>query len=149
MVTQCPKNAKYKGTALICKGCRDRGCTSQNHALYTCTSCSGIFGTAKLDANSFQNFMSHGRSTVTCSKCKQARKARVKSLQKQLRRSKQKCSCFCLFHKALCPLSPSRKGEQRWPGSDGFISLNDKIFLDNLRPKPLWWLRASGRHIQK
>ena len=36
-------------------------------------------------------------------------------------------------------------GEERWPGSDGFISLENKNVLDSLHPKPLWWLEAWGR----
>ena len=98
-----------------------------------------------MDAKSLQNFKSHGRPTLTCSNCVTAQKTRVKSLQSKLRRSKRRCKCFCLFHKALCPLTPCIYGERRWPGSDGFISLDDKIFLDSLNPKPLWWLKAWGR----
>ena len=137
-------NTKSKGSALICKECRHLGCTSRDPALYTCTTCSGMFGAAKLDANSFNNFRHHGRPTLTCSNCVTTQKNRVKSLQDKLRRSTRRCKCFCLFHKALCPLSPCIYGERRRPGSDGYISLDDKNFLDSLNPKPLWWLKAWG-----
>ena len=51
----------------------------------------------------------------------------------------------CPFHKARCPLTLCIFGERRWPGSDGFITVDDKNFLDSLTPKPVWWLRAWGR----
>ena len=54
--TTARKNAKHKGYALVCKECRKRGCTSRNPALYTCTTCSEMFGTAKLDAINIANF---------------------------------------------------------------------------------------------
>ena len=138
-------NTKSKGSALICKQCRHLGCTSRDPALYTCTTCSGMFGAAKLDPKSFVNFKSHGRRTLTCSNCVTAQKTRVKSLQSQLERSTRKCTCFGLFHRALCPLSPCIYSEGWWPGNDGFISLDDKIFLDRLNPQPQWWLKAWGR----
>ena len=138
-------NTKSKGSALICKQCRHLGCTSRDPALYTCTTCSGMFGAAKLDPKSFVNFKSHGRRTLTCSNCVTARKPRVRSLQSLLCKSKRRCTCFRLFHKALCPLTPCTFGEERWPGSDGFISLENKNVLDSLHPKPLWWLEAWGR----
>ena len=139
------KNYISKGSDLICKECRHRGCTSRDPGLYTCTTCSGTFGSAKIDAKSFVNFKSHGKRTITCSNCMDARKARMKSLQSTLSKSLRKCTCFCPFHKALCPLTPCTYDEKRWPGSDGFISLEDKNFLESLQPKPPWWQAAWGR----
>ena len=130
---------------MICKECRHRGCTSRDPALYTCTTCSGAFGAAQIDSKSFVNFKSHGRRTLTCSNCMNARKIRVMSLKSILSKSTRKCTCLCPFHKALCPLTPCTLGEKRWPGSDGFISLEDKNFLESLQPKPPWWQAAWGR----
>ena len=62
-------NAKHKGYALVCKECRKRGGASRNPALYTCTTCSEMFGAAKLDAINFTYFKQHGRTTLTCSNC--------------------------------------------------------------------------------
>ena len=131
------KNTMNKGSALICKEYRARGCTPRSPELYTCTTCRKMFGAAQMDTISFMNFKHHGRPTLTCSHCVSAQKDRLKTLQTQLRKSSRKCTCFCPFHKALCPLTPCIYNEQRWPGSDGFISLDDKIFLDSLHPKPL------------
>ena len=139
------KNYISKGSALVCKECRHRGCTSRDPTLYTCTTCSETFGAAQIDSKSFVNFKSHGRRTLTCSNCMNARKIHVMSLKSILSKSTRKCTCLCPFHKALCPLTPCTLGEKRWPGSDGFISLEDKNFLESLQPKPPWWQAAWGR----
>ena len=68
------KDAKYQGTALICKGCRDRGCTARDLALYTCTTCSRMFGAAKMDAVCVRNLRVRPRCKLTCSSCVAAQK---------------------------------------------------------------------------
>ena len=120
------KNTIHKGSALICKECRARGCTPRSPELYTCTTCRKMFGAAQMDTISFTNFKHHGRPTLTCGNCVSAQKNRLKTLQTQLRKSNRKCTCFRPFHKPLCPLTPCRYNEQRWPESDSFISMNEK-----------------------
>ena len=73
---------------------------------------------------------------------------RINTLKQNLEKSTRKCNlkiCGCPIHRSKCPLSPVCFNEKRWPGSDGFISSEDRHFLDSLRPAPQWWNRAWGR----
>ena len=141
-------NAQQQGTALVCKDCRGKGCTASDTHLYTCTGCQKQMGFARFDKSSIRHFKHDGRQSLTCKDCATARTAREKALQAQLRKSKWVCKCFCLYHKERCPLSPCCYGERRWPGGDGYITEEDKRFLDSLRPVPAWWLKAWGRKSQ-
>ena len=55
------------------------------------------------------------------------------------------CKCHGPIHRQSCPLSPVLYNERRWPGSDGWISADDRQFLDSLRPQPKGWTDAWGR----
>ena len=139
-------HAQQQNTALVCKACREKGCTPRDTHLYTCTSCRKEMGLARFDKHSIHNFKYHKYRSLTCNSCVAAKTARVKTLQAQLRQSKQVCKCFCRLHKERCPLSLlCYYGKRGWPGSDGYISEEDRNFLDGLRPMPTWWLRAWGR----
>ena len=35
--------------------------------------------------------------------------------------------------------------EKRWPGSDGYITSEECLFLDKLAPEPSWWKKARGK----
>ena len=99
-------SAQQQSTALVCKACREKGCTARDVHLYTCTSCRKELGFARFDVHSIKHFKDHGRLSLTCKSCAAAKTARVKTLQAQLRQSKRVCKCFCLYHKERCPLSP-------------------------------------------
>ena len=143
--TQALKDSQRRGSALVCKDCRGKGCTADDIRLYPCTRCAREFGTTRFDKQVLKDLRDHGRSMLTCKECSTARAAREKALHAQLRKSKRVCKCFCLYHKDACPLSPCVYGEKRWPGSDGHITADDRAFLDNLRPRPAWWLKAWGK----
>ena len=118
--------------------------------LYTCTTCSALVGAAKLDMISLKNFRDRGRRTLTCRKCVDAKNARIKMLHDKAAFGKPKgsqryCKCKCFVHQERCPLTPVIYGERRWPGSDGYISADERAFLDSLQPRPQWWLKAWGR----
>ena len=55
------------------------------------------------------------------------------------------CACKRMLHKDKCPPSLCYFGEKRWPRGDGAISKEDRKFLDNLNPRPVWWATAYGR----
>jgi len=130
---------------LVCRICRDKGCTARDTKLYTCQNCECQVGSKKFDKNLLYNFKHRLRPTLICISCLAKAKKRERTLKDRLRQSKRICKCFCMIHKDKCPLSPVYYGERRWPGSDGFISEADRIFLDELKPLPEWWARARGR----
>ena len=130
---------------LVCKDCRVKGCTAWNVRLYTCTTCNEQKGSALFSDEAINNYTSHDRQSLVCKRCVEASKAREKALRLQLRNSKRYCKCFCIYHTEKCPLSPVCFGEKRWPGCDGFITTDERIFLDSLRPIPSWWQKAWGR----
>ena len=138
-------HAQQRKDALLCTECRAKGCTKYDTDLYQCTTCLKQLGVGRFDQKSMDNFKNLERRTLTCKECTAAKTAREKTLHAQLRQSKRICKCQCRFHKERCPLSPCCYGERRWPGSDGHISEDDRLFLDNLRPIPAWWLKAWGR----
>ena len=113
--TTARKNAKHKGYALVCKECRKRGCTSRNPALYTCTTCSEMFGAAKLDAISFTNFKQHGRTTLTCSNCMNSRKPREGSIQTILSKHKRKCIALLWYARNVGSAAARRKTQSCTP----------------------------------
>ena len=139
------ENALSLGTPLVCRMCRDRGCTAHDIKLYPCQNCRIDAGSTKFDKQLLENYKHHGKTKLICISCKAKAKARERTLKDQLRQSARICKCFCLIHQDKCPLTPACHGDRRWPGSDGFISLEDRIFLDELQPMPQWWARAWGR----
>ena len=49
---------------------------------------------------------------------------------------------FCKpIHDEKCPLKPMAYGEQRWPGKDCGVSIDDKVFLDGRNLD--WWRRLK------
>ena len=125
--------------------CRARGCTAHDLRLYTCTLCAKVLGAKNFGTDSLHNFNDHGISKLVCNSCVAMTSSKEKALKAQLQKSKRVCKCFCPIHKEKCPLAPVCYGERRWPGSDGYISKEDKAFLDQLSPRPEWWSRAWGR----
>ena len=138
-------NNQQTDAHLVCKECRDRGCTATDVTLYECQVCKEKLGMKRFGVDALKHFKYHGRTKLQCNTCVAAVARRVQELQAELRKSKRICRCFCLLHKERCPLSPSYAGEKRWPGSDGFISAADRQFLDGLRPWPKWWSKGWGR----
>ena len=134
-----------KGTRLVCRTCRAKGCTAHDTKLYTCQNCEIQAGSSKFDKVCLQNFNHQSRSKLICISCSAKAKARERTLKDRLRQSKRICKCFGKIHQEKCPLTPVYYGDRRWPGSDGYISLEDRLFLDGLNPMLSWWSRAWGR----
>ena len=138
-------NAHQQSSRLVCKVCRARGCTAHDVSLYTCNICDKALGAKQFGTNILDDFKNHGRSKLVCNSCVAITTAKEKALKAQLQKSKRVCKCLCPIHKEKCPLAPVCYGERRWPGSDGYISKEDREFLDKLNPRPQWWSRAWGR----
>ncbi len=68
---------------------------------------------------------------MACKQCTIKNEERVRTLRKRLQSSKWRCTCGCPIHKERCKLTPVYFGERRWPGSDGFITADDRKFLDD------------------
>ena len=96
-----------------------------------------------------KHFEHHHKPKLVCKECTQNEAKLVKELHMKLRKSKRQCNCFLPLHKERCPLAPCYHGERRWPGSDGYISINDRDFLNSLKPPPDWWKKALGQKIQE
>ena len=61
--------------------------------------------------------------------------ALVRNLHAKFRRSRCFCKCGSNIHRMYCPLAPVIYCERRWPGCDGYISLEEyRVFssLDNV-----------------
>ena len=136
---------KQQHTLLVCKACRRNGYSAVDVQTYTCQACKKPSGCTHFDINLIRNFKNHGRSKLLCKPCLAAENLRVKNLQKKLKRSKRLCNCFRPIHVAKCPLSPCYFNEKRWPGNDGWITEQERAFLDKLIPQPVWWKRAWGK----
>ena len=136
------KDHKRRHTSLVCAACRTKGCTAKDLAVYACRTCGEVFGASKFNAKAVNNFKYNERRQPACKTCEEAEAGRLKRLQNELRKSKVFCNCSCHMHTERCRLSPRYFGERRWPGSDGFITADDRKFLDQLKPKPVWWSKA-------
>ena len=72
------KMQKARGTVLVCKDCRSKGCTPHDTHMYKCTTCAREMGSARFDVVSFQHFRDHGRRTLTCKDCVKDCKKHIK-----------------------------------------------------------------------
>jgi hypothetical protein len=140
---------------LICKRCRQRGCTAHDYKLHECMQCSQSLGAKRFDHNMLHNHEHGGRNKVLCLLCASAITAKEQALyhnfssMKKAKKCQWFCKCFKLLHDQRCPLSPAYFGEKRWPGGDSAISEEDRKFLDGLNPRPVWWATAYGRRPEK
>ena len=139
------RTGRKKSTALVCKPCRQNGYTPDDVETYQCQTCPTKGGWKIFDQSLIHNFKTNDREKLLCKSCVAQKAERIKQLQKKLRQSKRRCTCGCPIHRPKCPLSPVVYDERRWPGSDGYISSDDRQFLDSLRPRPQWWTDAWGR----
>ena len=129
------KHQKLRKTALVCRQCRAEGFIPEDVTAYTCRTCKKQWGTKKFDRV----------TKIQCIHCDIDRETRVRELQQRMKGSRRKCTCWSPIHAARCPLTATAFMEQRWPGSDGAISEEDRNFLDALQPLPTWWKKAWGR----
>ena len=140
--TNVKSDAKRKATCLVCTTCYAKGCTARDPALYACRICSEELGSTKFNGVSLKHFKYNAQRQLACKTCEETEAGRLKGLQKELRKSKAFCNCSCQMHTERCHLSPRFCGERRWFGSDGFITPDDRKFLDQLNPRPVWWSKA-------
>ena len=136
---------REKGTALVCKACRQAGYSPDDVATYKCQHCEKEGGWKAFDPGLIFHHKVHGNKKLLCTACAAKLAEMTKELQKKLKQSRRLCKCFCPVHKPKCPLEPCYDGDRRWPGSDGYISAKERQFLDNLNPQPEWWAKAWGR----
>ena len=127
----------------LCKICKDKGCSKQDATLYECTECRKELGRKRFDSKMMENHAARG-SRLECQECTTSITKRLRDLEVGLKKSKRVCKCHEVLHEAKCPLTPCYAGELRWPGSDGYISREDRDFLNARKPRPKWWWRAWG-----
>ena len=135
---------RQQSTALVCKPCRQNGYTPDDVKTYSCQACGKQCGWKHFDESLIHHFKHDGREKLLCKACVAQTAERIKILKKNLAKSKRVCKCGCPIHRPKCPLTPCYYNERRWPGSDGWISTDDRQFLDSPRPQPQWWTRAWG-----
>lgn len=78
----------------------------------------------KIDSFMLNNFEHHHQPKLVCKDCTRNEARLVKELHIKLTKSRRQCNCFLPVHKERCPVAPCYHGERRWPGSDGYISVN-------------------------
>ena len=137
--TRCPKSM------LLCAKCKAAGLTKKDGEKYDCTSCGQAMGRTRFSAKVMHNKQKGQNTKLECMECEKRMAEILKVLEKNLKKSKRICTCYQLLHAEKCPLTPCYSGEQRWPGSDGYINRIDRDFLNNRCPRPKWWWRAWGR----
>ena len=139
-------NQRNGGTNLVCRNCREKGCTAHDMNVYTCQRCRKEIGSGRFDKKLLENFKNLDRRKLICLACTKECDEKTRLLHCQFKESKIYCECGCLIHREHCPLVPRYYGERKWPGCDGCISAEDRIFLDELRPAPLWWRKAWHKY---
>ena len=82
------KDHKRRQTSLVCTGCRSKGCTAKDLALYACRTCGERFGTSKFSGAALSNFKYHDQRQPVCKKCVEAEAGRFNGLQQELRKKK-------------------------------------------------------------
>ena len=130
---------------LLCNNCKAMGLSKKDNTVYQCTSCKEMLGEKRFDPDQLQEFKRKRTTKLDCKICIDGIATRLKHLEAALKKSKRRCTCYQLLHAAKCPLSPCYFGERRWPGSDGYITLEDSQFLNSRTPPPKWWRQATGR----
>ena len=144
MPAQELKNQKKQGSKIVCAACRKNGVTAFDLELYACQECQHHLGNKKFGEDALWNYKYHDYKRLVCTHCKEFSAQREKMLRSRFRASKVYCKCFCPMHQDRCPLvrvSP----KPRWPGCDGYISVEEMKFLNSLHPRPAWWSKAWGR----
>ena len=136
------KHQKDQGSTIVCSSCREQGRTADDVNLYTCQRCHHDFGSKRFERVLLEHFRYHNHQKLICLACTREDNKRERALHGQFKGSKIFCKCGCPIHSERCPLSPCYSGERRWPGCDGFISAEDRFFLDKFRPAPQSWKKA-------
>ena len=138
-----------RNTKLVCKTCRKNGYIPDDIKTYTCQECKAQKGMKFFDAGLIHHHKMHMRAKLLCKLCKASQSEKIKELEQRLKQSKRRCTCKKLIHDERCSLSPCFHGDVRWPGSDStgvkgerWLSVEQRIFLDNLTPQPEWWRKA-------
>ena len=139
---QVLRDQKKRGSKIMCSGCREKGCTAHDLNLYTCQRCHQDLGSGRFSRDLLHDFRDHDRPKLICLACTREVNEKERLLRCQFKGSKIFCKCGYPIHRERCPLVPCDFGERRWPGCDGFIAAEDRIFLDELRPAPPWWRKA-------
>ena len=125
--------------------CRGAGYNPDDVQTYAREYCQKKGGWKAFDSELMRNVKAHGRRKLLCKTCVPQLATKTKELRRKLQKSKRVCNCSCPIHRDKCLLSPCRFHDTSWPGSDGYISAEERTFLDNLNPEPEWWAKAWGR----
>ena len=136
---------KTKQTSLVCRSCREKGYYPENVQTYTCQRCKQQLGGKKFDSLMLRHFEHDHQPKLVCKECTSREANQLKELQTKLKMSQRRCNCHRPLHDPRCPLGSFYHGERRWPGSDGYITIQERICFDNLNPNPPWWRAAWGR----
>ena len=139
------KHHVNRGTILVCQKCSEKGCTTTDTRLYTCSACHETYGSKFFGRQDKYHSNEHHNKKLLCTKCQTESHMKVRHLKHKMTQSQRRCKCYCPIHQDRCPLSPFVYGDRRWPGSDGYISATEREWLDKLKPVPDWWSRAWGR----
>ena len=133
-------------TPLVCKDCRALGRRPSDLASYDCQGCGRALGAKMFNTDQLKNYKYHQKvKKLKCKQCIDNDARRVRQLCQKVRQTALKCNCKCRIHRGTCPLTPVYYFEKRWPGKDKKVTDDDRRFLEELRPPPVWWSRAWGR----
>ena len=136
---------RHPHSFLLCNNCKAKGLSKKDNNVYQCTNCKNMFGCKRFDPDQLRKVKRGKQNKLECKICIDGIATRLKHLEAALKKSKRRCTCYQLLHAAKCRLSPCNFGKRRWPGSDGYITLEDSQFLNSRTPPPKWWRQAIGR----
>ena len=131
-------NARKHNRALVCRKCQDKGFSPKDLDTYTCQVC-GPHGHLKFEKNHVKNSKPPRSSKLLCRQCSDKEKVLSATLRACLKnKSTWQCTCSKNQHMPSndkCGLRPSKHGEQRWPGGNAGISLEDYTFLERAKQR--------------
>ena len=130
-------NAAKHGRKRVCLACCVRGFTPRDVNSYRCSEC-GDKGHMHFDRKALEHYKARGRRpALVCTVCT----ARHRAIEDTLRDNKAlRCTCkgkakdrVHSFSNEKCDLYPTYAGEQRWPGSNLNVSLDEFHFCQRMR----------------
>ena len=139
------ENSQRHGRHLVCLRCISHGFTPRDVNSYRCSEC-GDKGHMHFDRKALEHYKARGRRpALVCTVCT----ARHRAIEDTLRDNKAlRCTCkgkakdrVHSFSNEKCDLYPKKAGEQRWPGSNLKVSIDDWHFCTRMRRQ-----REGTRH---
>ncbi len=92
---QTLKNQKKQGIKIVCRSCKEKGCTANDTDLYTCQQCHNDFGSKRFNTDLLKDFKYQDRRKLMCLVCVREVIEKEKRLHREFKKSKVYCKCGC------------------------------------------------------